>query len=140
MATSKAQWIKNRTHDITLPSGTEVQIELPNLGEMIKGGELSNKLVQIATKKINREDINVDLISQLADFNRFLVAKTVVNPKVEETDVPSLPPEDIDLIVALANRERDVDAVGHQLAGLESDAAFRKFRRFDSSDEDLQSL
>lgn len=139
MADSKTQWVKNKVHTVKLSSGTQVEIQLPNLPELVKGGNLPNKLLEVATKRLQQQDITAELISDLADFNRYLVAKTVVKPEIAEEDVPNIPYEDVEMIVAFANRERDVDAVGHHIAGLEVDEDFRRFRGLPDSQEGLLS-
>ena len=134
---SKAGWKKASTHTITLPSGEAVEIRLPNLPEMIKSGVFPNNLLPIAIKRVKEEDIDVDKIKDLADYHRFLVTKMVVKPAVELEDIPDLPAADLDMLISFANRERDTDAIGHQLGGLETHEAFRKFRGLDRGDETL---
>ena len=45
--------------------------------------------------------------------------------------------EDVQMIVQIALRQTDMDAVGHQLGGLETVESFRQFRDLDSSLTDL---
>ena len=134
---SKAAWQKANAHTITLPSGTVVKIKLPNLPEMVKGGSFPNQLLPIAIKRIQEDEITADKISDLADYNRFLVHTMLIQPKVELEDVPTLPPADVDMLISIANRERDMDAVGHHLSGLETVDAFKKFRGLDDRNEGL---
>jgi hypothetical protein len=136
-ATSKSAWKKANSHTITLPSSKVVTIKLPNLPEMIKGGSFPNALIPIAVKRIQEEEITADKIKELADYHRFLIHKMLLSPTVEEEDVPDLPPADIDMLISIANRERDMDAVGHHLSGLETVDSFKRFRGIDSSSEDL---
>jgi hypothetical protein len=49
-ATSKSKWKAAKAHEVTLPSGAEVKIELPDLAKMIKGGQVPNELLDVATK------------------------------------------------------------------------------------------
>jgi nucleotide-binding universal stress UspA family protein len=145
--TSKAQWKRSKTHEVTLPSGAEVKIELPDLAAMIKGGQIPNELLDVATKVGSGQSIAADedgaekrkLLGQAVDFNAFLIEKTVVDPKVtaEEVINEEIPAEDADLIVQLALRRTDFDAVGKHLGGLDTVPSFRKFRGLDSSIEDL---
>lgn len=134
---SKAAWQKANAHTITLPSGTVVKIKLPNLPEMIKAGQFPNQLLSIAIKRVQEEEITADKIKELADYHRFIVHTMLIAPKVELEDVPELPPADVDMLIAIANRERDMDAVGHHLSGLETVDAFQKFRGLDRRDEGL---
>lgn len=139
-ASTKTNWKKAGEHEVKLPSSTVVKIRLPNLPEMIRGGSFPNNLLPIAIKRVKEEEITADKISELADYHRFLVHTMVLSPPIELEDVPDLPSEDVDMLIAFANRERDTDAVGHHLSGLETDEQFRKFRRLDGSDADLLNL
>lgn len=133
-AVTKAQWKKDRVHDgITLPSGAIVSIRIPNLPLMVKTGQLPNPLVEVATTAAATGQVPPDLLERLEEYNRFLVAHTVVEPKITEEDVDDLPYEDIELLVQLATRSTDMDAVGHHIAGLERVESFRQFRGLDSS-------
>jgi hypothetical protein len=98
-----------------------------------------------ASQKVARasregEEIPQELYEEMETFNIFLVTHTVVAPVVTDEDVPDLPPEDVEMIVGFATRRLDFDAVGHQLAGLETIESFRRFRGLDSSAEDILSL
>lgn len=147
MATSKTQWKKAKQHNITLPSAAEVTIELPDLAAMIKGGQVPNELLDVATKvgagqKTGAEDDAAkqrELLGQASEFNAFLVSVTVADPEVTKAEVLAgdLPAEDVDLIVQIALRKTDFDAVGHHLAGLETVDTFRQFRGLDLSIENL---
>lgn len=143
--TSKTAWKKARTHEVTLNSGTEVTIQIPNLVELLQAGDVPNHLVPYATRTseaIERgKEIKPDQIKAAAEFARFLVTKTVVEPVVEPEDVPDLPAEDVDMLIEFATRQRDLDALGHHIAGLEKVSDFRSFRRIASgpeSDLDLE--
>jgi len=135
--TTKTAWKKNAVHEVTLPSSTKVTIKLPNLAEMVRTGAFPNKLLPIAVKQIAADEVDEDKVKDLAEYHRFLVSHMVIKPAVEEDDVPDLPSEDVDMLVAIANRERDMDAVGHHLSGLETDEEFRKFRNLDRSSSNL---
>lgn len=150
MATSKTQWKGKSVHTITLPSGASVDIKLPDLAAMIKGGQIPNALLDVAQKVGSGQPLNEaapdgedgvskELIGQISDFHAFLVSKTVQSPTVTPEEVLSgeLPAEDIAVIVQFALRERDFDAVGHHLGGLETVPEFRQFRGLDSSITDI---
>ncbi len=135
--TKLASWIKAKRHEITLPSGTVVAIELPNLPALIKGGNIPNQLLDVALNVSNSPgNVTKEDIAQQADFFTFLVAKTVVDPEITEEEVADIPYEDQEMIVEVATRQRDLDALGHHLAGLERQSEFRKFRGLDSGDQD----
>jgi hypothetical protein len=144
---SKSKWKAAKTHEVTLPSGAEVKIELPDLAKLIKGGQVPNDLLDVATKvgagqKIEAEedtDKRKELLGQASDFNAFLVAQTVVEPKVtvEEVAAGDIPAEDADYLVQLALRRTDFDAAGKHLGGLDTIKSFRELRGLDTSIEDL---
>lgn len=126
-----AEWKKNKNHTITLLSGTVVEIRIPDLPTLVKTGNIPNELIDVAIsvsegkKKINRETI----IEQ-ADFFNLLCSLTVVTPKVSLEDFAAdvLPFEDKEMLVEFATRQRDIDAIGHHIAGLEQVKSFREFR------------
>lgn len=131
MTTKVEQWKGRKKGDATLPSGTEVKIEIPNLPEMVREGQVPNPLVKFATEvedmQMAGESLDLDKIKEATDFMRWLIATTCVEPKIEPADVPALPTEDADMILEFALRARQVDAVGHQLHGLEKLADWRRF-------------
>ena len=45
---SKTGWKNSRRHTITLPSSAEVDVEIPNLPQLIKTGQIPNNLVDAA--------------------------------------------------------------------------------------------
>jgi hypothetical protein len=134
---TKANWKKASTSTVTLPSGTEVEIRVPNLPAMVKSGVFPNNLISIAINKITEDEVDESKIKELAEYHDFLVSHMLVKPEVAAEDVKDLPAQDVDMLIAIANRERDMDAVGHHLAGLETHEGFRKFRGLDDSDENL---
>lgn len=139
--TTLAGWKKAKRHGVTLPSGVSVQVEIPNLPALIKTGQIPNDLVDL-TIKAAQGDLIVDkeLISQQADFTAKLVAITVKEPEITEDDVAELPYEDCELLVEVATRQRDLDAEGHHIGGLEKSADFRRFRGLDFGDTTLADL
>lgn len=136
-----SNWKKARRHVVTLPSGVEVAIEIPNLPQLIKAGQLSNELINAALgATTGDEKITRETIEQQADVYNKLVVLTVKDPEVTEADVAELPYEDVEMIVELATRQRDIDAVGHHIGGLEKTEEFRKFRSLGFSSENLSGL
>lgn len=136
---TKAAWTKKKVHsDITLPSGMVVDITIPNLAALIKADALPNDLLSVATKAAVKQEVPDDLFQQMDDLNTFLVSKSLVAPEITADEVNTVvPAEDIDMLVSFATRRIDVDAVGHQLAGLETVPSFRRFRGLDALDPDL---
>lgn len=143
-ADSKSALKKRRFHEgVTLPSGAVVTITLPNLGQMIHAGSLPNDLIQAALKQqsqsadtqLTEEDLKKDW-----EFIKWVVPLTLHEPKIEPDDVADLDPMDITMIANLAARRTDMDAVGHQLGGLETQASFRKHRGIIDIDEALAGV
>lgn len=127
-------WKKKRLTGghITLPSGTEVRIEIPNISEMLRANQVPNPLVKFAVDAQDAlQDMSMDMekIKEATDFMRWMVSVTVKEPELTPDDVPELPVEDTDMILEFAMRQRDTDTVGHQLHGLETVSAWQNFRR-----------
>lgn len=139
---SKSAWIKAKRHCVTLPSGTVVEIELPNLSLLLKAGQIPNSLIETVTRVQNTGDFTVtpEMLKEQYDFTAFVVSKTVVNPTITVEDVDSLPSEDIEMLMDFAMRNRDVDILGHHIGGLETQADFRRFRSLGLSDEATESV
>ncbi len=134
-AVSLAAWKKAKVHKITLASGAVVDIQVPNLPELVSSGEFPNHLVDVAINVASGEQkVTMEDVKAQAEFYRELVSKTVVEPKLLPTDVAELPFEDIELISAIATRQRDVDALGHHIGGLDESENWRKFRGIDYLD------
>jgi hypothetical protein len=141
--TTKASWKKAAVHEgVTLPSGTIVSIKLPNLALMIKTGQLPNTLIDAAVKQqnTNSESLEVtrEMIEDQWEFYSFLVVHTVVEPAITEDEIADLPVEDVEMLVELATRQRDMDAVYNHIGGLDKLDSFRKFRGLDDSFTDLE--
>jgi len=136
-----SDWSKAKTHEITLPSGYVVDVEIPDLPKMIKTGHLPNHLIDAAlgavegNKKIDRE-----FVEQQREFVNHIVILTVVNPKLTLEEVEEVPVEDRELIAEIATRQRDLDAVGHHVGGLHKNEDFRAFRGLTSVGEDLAGI
>lgn len=127
---SKAAWLKNKKHTITLSSSadTVVEIEVPNLPELIAAGEFPNNLIDAAIAVASGKKVTADDIKEQAEFYRHLVAKTVTDPVLTPDEVKTLPFEDIELLVAIATRNREVDGVGNHISGLDQSRDWLKFR------------
>ena len=140
-AASLAAWKKAKTHLVTLHSGVQVEIQIPDLPRLIEAGDIPNDLVETAITSIKGDTpIDRDYIAQNAEFVDRLVVATVVNPKLTLEDARAIPTAFKELIAELATRRRDLDAIGHHIGGLHKSADFRSFRNIVSFDEDLESL
>lgn len=139
---TKTGWKKAKTHTVTLPSGVDVEIQIPNLAKMAKGGELPNDLIKHAAPATANsgeepeeltEDQRVKNLTTLAEFQSWLVSVMLVDPKLSPDEVLDVvPTPDLEVLVELASRRRDMDVVGHHIGGLEGSADFRKFRGIDA--------
>ncbi len=133
---SKAAWKKAKRHDVTLPSGFEVEVEIPNLPQMVKTGQIPNDLLDAALGAIKQQQITPDLIKEQADFFNLLVTTMVKDPviTVEELENDEIPYEDVELLVEIGTRQRDLDALGRHISGLHKVEEWRKFRGWDHGD------
>lgn len=141
---SASAWKDKGTHTVTLPSGAVVSIKVPNLIAMVKGNRIPNELLSVVVGK----DANAPAtpegqasaiaeLNETAAFDEFIVPLTVVSPTITAEDVPDLPTADVIMLRQIATRQTDMDAVGHQLGGLETIESFRQFRGLDDSLQDL---
>jgi hypothetical protein len=137
---SASAWKKNRTHLVTCPSGTQVEVLVPDIPQLIETGQFPQHLVdaaiQVASK--DRPKPTRDLIVQQREFTDTLVKIMVVSPKLTDADLPDIPYEDKEMLVEIGTRVRDFDAVGDQLGGLHNLEKWRKFRGFGSVFEDVE--
>lgn len=128
----KAGWKDSKQHDVVLPSGMEVTIQIPNLLEMLRGGDIPNPLVKFATKTVKKmqEDKapTLEELRESSDFMRFLIVTTVKDPVLVAEDVPELPAEDTDMVLEFATRQRDLDALNRHIGGLHKIEDFYNFR------------
>jgi hypothetical protein len=127
-------WKKAGVHEVTLPSGTEVTITIPNLPQMVKNGSIPNNLLDAAIGAIQKETITRELLAEQAEFFSLLVTTMVKEPSITADDVADLPYEDIELLVEIGTRQRDLDALGNHIAGLHRSAEWRRFRGLDYGD------
>lgn len=134
---SAADWKKAGRHDVVLPSGVEVTITIPNLPEMIKTGKIPNDLLDAALNALQKEKITPELMKEQADFFQLLVMTMVKDPVISEEDYAELPYEDIELLIELGTRQRDLDALGRHIAGLHRSAEWRNFRGWAFGDSDV---
>lgn len=128
---SKSGWKNNRRHTVTLPSYTVVDLEIPNLPQLIKTGQIPNNLVDAALGAAQAQQGQAptrEQIGQQAEFNDHLVSIAVKDPEITADDVADLPYEDVEMIVEIAMRQRDVDALYRQLGGLHKSEEWRTFR------------
>jgi hypothetical protein len=140
---SLAGWKKNAVHTILCPSGSYVKVRVPDLPALIEAGQIPQHLLDAAIGvATGQEDVkpSIDLVKQQREFTDKVVELSVVEPKLSEADLPDVPFEDKELIVAIATRQRDFDAEGSHIAGLDKSSKFRRFRGIDGGDQDVEDL
>ena len=140
-AVSAAAWKKAATHPVLLHSGVTVEIKIPDLPQLIEADVIPQNLLDAAlevagavSRSGSPEAPTKDLIVKEGQFKNVLTRLTVVNPKLSEDDVQDIPTEDKEIIVEIATRQRDVDAEGNHISGLDKSEKFRKFRRIGEFD------
>lgn len=141
--TSLAAWKKSAVHNLVLPSGTVIGMKIPDVPTLIEAGTIPNHLLEAAlgaAKNPEDQAPTRDMISQEREFTDLLVHLSVVDPKVSVEDAADIPMEDKAMIVAVATRQRDIDAEGNHIAGLDKSEKFRRFRRVGEFDPLLESL
>ena len=142
---SKTALKKRAVHEgVTLPSGAYVTVRIPSIEQMVKAGSIPNHLIEAAVK-VQREDPQTTeeakkLIEETWEFTEFIIPEVLVEPKIEAEDVKDLDPRDIQMLADFAARRDDMDAVGHQLGGLETQKSFREHRGIPDFNEIVESL
>ncbi|HXG70659.1 MAG TPA: hypothetical protein VNJ04_08625 [Gemmatimonadaceae bacterium] len=125
------EWAKKAVHRITLDSGMEVDVRLPDLAILIEGDALPDRLRGVAAQmwsegsaaavtKLDEDgkpQIDVEVVKGLAQLRRHMAAICLVDPAMTADELSSagIPAEDIDLLASIAMRERDTDARGVKL-------------------------
>lgn len=140
--TTKARWLKKGHHTITLYSAETIEIAIPNLAMLIRIGLVPLRLRAMAmraargeemlppAKDEKSEDVSDEEwgeLQKMVELLDFLIMQMVLNPKLSQEDVDAIPTEDRELLIAIAQRERDTDAVGRRL-GVEPLYRWETFR------------
>lgn len=130
-------------HDVILPSGANVLIRIPDLPAMIENGEFPQHLIDAALGVASKPNAKptIDLIVQQREFTDALVKTTVVDPPITDAMLDhkkGIPFEDKEMIVEIATRQRDLDAEGNHIGGLEKSDKWRKFRGLGHLYEDVE--
>lgn len=140
--TTTAGWKKSRDHEVLCPSGSRIVIRIPDLPALIEAGSIPQHLLDAALGVAGNPDTKptLDLIKQQREFTDVLTSLTVVEPKLTESDIPEIPFEDKEFIVAIATRQRDLDAEGEHISGLSKSEKWRRFRGVGEFSSDVESL
>jgi hypothetical protein len=151
-ATDVAGWKAAAIHYPLLPSGVRVGLRVPDLAGMIETGQVPNHLLSAAVglakaqlddeKKVPTPEELTENAAQDREFTDLLVLASVVDPVLTDEDVKpgAIPIEDKQFIVAIATRQRDLDAEGEHIAGLTKSEKFRRFRNLGEFDTSLEGL
>lgn len=137
---SVANWKKAKQHLVTLPSGFEAVVEIPNIPLLVKTGQLPNDLVTEAIGNIAKGKLTKEIIEQQSDFYDKVVILAVKDPVLTEADVHDIPFEDVEMIVEIATRQRDLDAAGHHVGGLNENEDWRTFRGLAPLNSNVEGL
>ncbi len=140
-AVSVAGWKKAAKHYPLCPSGVRVGIRIPDLAALIEAGDIPQHLLKAAlgvAMSTTEVEPTVELIKQQREFTDILVMLTVLDPQLKESDLVDLPYEDKEFLVAVATRQRDVDAEGEHVGGLSTSEKFRRFRGLGEFDPTLE--
>lgn len=113
---------------ITLPSGAVITVRIPNLFHLVKVGKMPNELIEAALAQQNAKELTKEIMVETWDYTEWVVPLTLVIPEVTTEDVAEMDPLDVEMLANFAARRIDLDAVGHQLGGLETQKSFRDFR------------
>lgn len=137
-----ASWKKNAKHPVTCPSGSRIVIRIPDLPAMIETGEIPQSLLDAALGAAAgaAETPTVEVMAKQREFTDHILMKSVVEPKLTAADVADIPYEDKEFLVAVATRQRDLDAEGEHIGGLTKSEKFRRFRKLREFDSDVESL
>lgn len=126
---STAGWKRAATHDVVCPSGVTVTIRVPDIPALIEAGTIPQHLLDTAIGVATGDTKpNVEMLKQQREYTDLVTMAAVVEPKLTEADLADIPFEDKDFIVAIATRQRDLDALGNHIAGLEKSEKWRRFR------------
>jgi len=160
---AKQGWARRAVHHITLPSGMEVDVRIPDMGALVAADAVPDHLRGAVLKRL-ADDINTFVDDQAetspgsrhtsveeleqamktgAEINDWIVTYMLVEPRLTMDDMrpdsENRPPEeDLELLVKIAQRERDTDARGVRL-GVEPLNRMERFRHHHGCPEDCAS-
>jgi hypothetical protein len=149
---TKGQWLNRSVHTVTCYSGTVVKIRIPDLMLMLKNDTIPTRLRDIALQRADNErelsasdveqpapnEERMKAVKEGAELLFWLVSDMVLDPLITPEEVEQLPTDDRTMLMEIANRERDTDALGVSL-GVEPLSRWETFRRFHKCSEDCES-
>lgn len=135
-------WKKAATHPVVCPSGVTIEIRVPDLPALIEAGEIPQDLIEAALGAAGsgQRKPTVEAVIQQREFTDKLTQLTVTDPVLKDADLPEVPYEDKEFIVAIATRQRDLDAEGNHIGGLDTSEKFRRFRRLGEFESAVEGL
>jgi hypothetical protein len=153
---SLAGWKQRRYALATLPTGLKVRLRSVTLDELAAEEGLPDTLVRVAVleqlpggavAEMARDMVaGPEGIARTRELSRDVLAlrdrlilRAVVEPALEQADLADLDPFDKGMIAALASRERDDDAAGRRVWGVEPLNTFQVFRDVHGCAEDCPS-
>jgi hypothetical protein len=148
---SAAAWIKMAVHKITCPTGMVVRIKIPDLSALMVGGAVPENLRGAALfhlagglAELERDEngiprgLNDEMLQGVTDLRFWTIHQAIVEPKLTEEQVRSLPVEDRELILAIAERQTAYDALGVKI-GVSPLALFEPFSRVHGCEADCEA-
>lgn len=148
--TTAAAWIKRATHTVHCPTGAVVKMKIPDLAalmaseavpENLRGAallELAGGLANLERDTQGIPKVSNDVLKGEADLRYWLVEQAVIDPPLTNEQVRDIPSEDRDMIVAIAQRQQDVDALGIKI-GLEPVSRYEKWRDAHACGDDCEA-
>lgn len=149
--TTKEAWAARGVHEVTLYSGARVKIRIPDLARLLKHDLLPEGLRGVALRQAfgqlemgggSSPDVppptdadRYKTAKELAELMDWLLLDMLVDPVLEREDLDGIPSEDKDLLVSLAQRERDTDALGVRV-GVEPLSRWDAWRSAHGCDDD----
>jgi hypothetical protein len=139
------EWKRRGTYPVACPSGIEVTVRIPDVSELAVDESLPDHLRAFALKAtmgeleqdLERQDgesdearvgRQIDTIRELQTFKRAVVSRMIVaDPQPTADDLDGVPHDDLDMLYAIAMRERETDALGRWV-GVEPLRRFERFR------------
>jgi hypothetical protein len=134
-------------------------VRFPDLSTLLAGGAVPESLRAAALQAINDElaplrpaengssaeggeqappRISEDLLQAAVKLHEWVITQTVVEPELTADMLPLLPAEDLEMIAAIAKRERDTDALGVRL-GVDPLSRWRTFREIHECPEGCEA-
>jgi hypothetical protein len=115
---------------------------IPNVAMLIKADAIPQHLLEVAMRDAMGQPLvpsqngeaaegepeptlSTELMKQAVELQEWLVTQMVIEPALEVEDLEELPQEDVDMLVAIAQRNRFRDAAGVRLGVMPLDEAER---------------